>query len=86
MTLFAFAEPERPTTKQPIRQKLASLDPLSTLILLGTVVTLVLGLQLGGAALPWSDSRVWGNLLGSGLLLFSFIVVQLYKKQRYVLS
>ncbi|KAJ4396390.1 hypothetical protein N0V93_000609 [Gnomoniopsis smithogilvyi] len=82
MTLFAFVEPERPTTRKSVQQKLASLDALSTLLLLGMIVALVLGLQWGGASLPWNDPKVWGCLVVSGLLLAIFIAVQLHKKER----
>lgn len=39
---------------------------------------LVLGLQWGGDIWPWSDPRVWGCLLGFGLLTIAFSGLQIW--------
>ncbi|KAK0636238.1 major facilitator superfamily domain-containing protein [Bombardia bombarda] len=81
--IFTFKEPDRPSVKTtPLREKLATMDPLGTTILIGAVTCLILALQWGGAELPWSDSRVWGCLLGFVLLLAIFIGQQIRLKER----
>jgi len=76
LTYLFIEEPVRESTKKPLREKLGSLDPLGTIILIGSVTCLILALQWGGVTHPWSDSRVWGCLVGFGLTLILFIVYQ----------
>lgn len=45
---------------------------------------LVLALQWGGTVYPWSNSRVWGLLLGFGLLTILFVGLQIRGKEEYV--
>jgi MFS family permease len=81
LTHFAIKEPERESTKAPLLEKLAKLDPVGTLVLMGSVVCLILALQWGGITMPWSDSRVWGCLLGFVLTLALFIWYQVKRKE-----
>lgn len=83
-TFLGFQEPARDTTKIPLKEKLVSLDPLGTCLILASMTCLVLALQWGGAVLPWSDSRVWGTLLGFGLLLLLFLLLQVRQKEKYL--
>jgi len=83
-TYVGFQEPIRGTTNVPLREKLLSLDPIGTCLILASMTCLVLALQWGGAVLPWSDSRVWGTLLGFGLLLVLFLLLQVRQKERYI--
>ena len=84
LTWIAFKEPKRESTQKPLREKLATLDPVSTLILIGSMACLVLALQWGGSILPWSDSKVWGCLLGFALLLCLFVALQVRHKDKCV--
>ncbi len=43
------------------------------------IVCLLLALQWGGTTYPWSNSKVWGCLLGFGLLMTVFTGIQLWK-------
>ncbi|RYP44501.1 hypothetical protein DL768_009040 [Monosporascus sp. mg162] len=80
--LSLFREPHREPTKAALREKLASLDPIGTVILVGAVTCLILGLQWGGITLPWGHPRVWGCLLGFALMMCLFVVLQVrYKEQ-----
>ncbi|TAQ84789.1 hypothetical protein B7494_g6895 [Chlorociboria aeruginascens] len=49
---------------------------LRALILIAAMVCLLLALQWGGNDYPWSNSRVYGCLIGFGLLLALFIALQ----------
>ena len=46
---------------------------------------LLLALQWGGTTYDWSNSKVWGTLLGFGLLILAFIALQFQLKDRYSL-
>ncbi|KAJ4258183.1 hypothetical protein NW762_008329 [Fusarium torreyae] len=70
-----------PNGDRTLKEKLTSLGLKSSLVLSGTLVCLFLALQWGGSVYPWSDSRVWGCLLGFGLLLILFVVIQIRQKE-----
>jgi len=53
------------------------MDPLGAFLLMGAIVCLLLALQWGGLTYPWSNSKIWGNFIGFGLLAIAFIVVQI---------
>lgn len=59
-----------------IWQKVLKLGIWSAIILTGTITCLLLGVSWGGIKYPWADSRVWGCLLGAGLLLAIFVLIQ----------
>ncbi|KAH8203347.1 hypothetical protein TruAng_002442 [Truncatella angustata] len=73
---------QRESTKMPLREKLSTLDPIGSCILIGAITCLILGLQWGGITLPWSDSKVWGCLVGFALSMAVFIVLQIHRKER----
>ncbi|KAF0635432.1 hypothetical protein FPSE5266_10930 [Fusarium pseudograminearum] len=68
---------EAPDKDKPIKEKILGLGLSSSGLLAGTLVCLFLALQNGGSVYPWSDSRVWGCLLGFGLLLILFTYIQI---------
>ncbi|KAF6832767.1 MFS transporter [Colletotrichum plurivorum] len=63
-----------PTTVLPFVNKGQKMDPLGTVLLIPAMVSLVLALQWGGTTYPWSDGRVWGCLICSGVLTALFLV------------
>ncbi|RYP07173.1 hypothetical protein DL765_009247 [Monosporascus sp. GIB2] len=77
-----FREPHREPTKAALWEKLASLDPIGTVILVGAVTCLILSLQWGGITLPWGHPRVWGCLLGFALMVCLFVVLQVRSKEQ----
>ncbi|KAF7585593.1 hypothetical protein BBP40_010495 [Aspergillus hancockii] len=60
-------------------QKLIRLDLQGAIILIGSSVCLVFALHSGYVVYPWSDSRVWGCLMGAGLLAIAFIGWEAYR-------
>lgn len=66
----------------PLGEKLATLDPFGTCILIGAVTSLILALQWGGVSLPWSNAKVWGCLLAFVLGVVVFVVLQIHLKER----
>ena len=67
------------------KQKLSRLDIGGVLLLSAALVCLLLALMWGGTALSWSDSIVWGCLLGFGLLAIAFVILQIKLQDRYPL-
>jgi MFS family permease len=70
----------------PWNQKLRQLDLLGATLLLGATVCLNLALQWGGIVYPWSDAKVFGCLIGFGLLLITFLCLQVRGKEKLVPS
>lgn len=68
----------------PWKQKLRQLDLPGATLLLGATSCLNLALQWGGISYPWSDSKVFGCLIGFGLLLISFLYLQFRGKEKLV--
>ncbi|KAI5263785.1 putative major facilitator superfamily transporter [Aureobasidium subglaciale] len=88
---FFFSNPERKHTNMTFREKVKQIDILGAFLLICAIVCLLLALQWGGTTYPWSNSKVWGCLLGFGLLISVFIALQatlpprILVKQRTVL-
>lgn len=68
----------------PWVQKLRQLDLPGATLLLGATSCLNLALQWGGIVYPWSDSKVFGCLIGFGLLLITFLCLQWRGKEKLV--
>ncbi|KAF5982095.1 major facilitator superfamily transporter [Fusarium bulbicola] len=65
-----------PDNSHTLKEKILGLGLKSAVILAGALTCLFLALQWGGTKHPWSDSRVWGCLVGFGLLLALFVLIQ----------
>lgn len=74
---LCFQEPESDNAKLVLSRKMKGIDPLGTLLLSGSMVCLFFVISWGGVAYPWSDSLVWGNILGLGLLITLYSVSQI---------
>ena len=83
--MFLFPEPRRQSTDRKIKDKLSGIDYIGSILLISSLTCLLLGLQWGGIVWPWSNSKVWGCLLGFVLILAAFVVVQKYRKEEYVI-
>jgi MFS family permease len=79
-TVFVFFKnPKRKSTSLTFKQKIGQMDILGAVFLICGIVCLLLALQWGGTQYPWSDSRVWGTLLGFGLIILVFIGLQVWR-------
>lgn len=65
-----------------VKEKVKQIDILGAFFLISAIVCLLLALQWGGTVHPWSDSKVWGCLLGFGLLILTFCGIQVWLKDR----
>ncbi|MCJ1386956.1 hypothetical protein MMC17_010085 [Xylographa soralifera] len=60
----------------PLQEKLKYMDPLGTIILVGAISCLLLALQWGGQSLPWSSGKIIGLIVGFGVLVILFAIVE----------
>ncbi|KIX94903.1 uncharacterized protein Z520_09213 [Fonsecaea multimorphosa CBS 102226] len=76
---FFFKNPERRHSNMTSRQKIGQIDLIGAFFLICAIVCLLLALQWGGTTYAWSNSKVWGCILGFGLLIIVFTGIQLWK-------
>ncbi|OGM45057.1 efflux pump antibiotic resistance protein [Aspergillus bombycis] len=74
--------PPLPFLNTPLKEKVLQMDLPGTLILVSALVCYVLALQWGGVSLSWGDSKVVGTLVGFGVLLVTYAIVQWVQKER----
>ena len=79
---FFFKNPDRKHSKLTLKQKISHIDLLGAFFLITSIVCLLLALQWGGSVYPWHDSKVWGCLLGFGLLISVFTALQFYRGEK----
>ena len=82
VVFFFFSNPERQYSHIPIKKRLQEVDLMGAVFLICAIVSLLLALQWGGQTYPWKNSKVWGNLLGFGLIISVFIGIQIWQKDR----
>ena len=63
----------------PLMTKLKKMDLAGTVLFIGAICCLVLALQWGGQVMPWASSKIVGILVGFGVILFVFGIVQYYR-------
>lgn len=62
------------------------MDPLGTFTIMAAIVCYLLALQWGGTTKAWSSSDVIGTLVGFGLFLILFVVVEWYMGDRALMQ
>jgi MFS family permease len=82
VVFFFFSNPDRQYSHMPFKARLRQVDLVGAVFLICGIVCLLLALQWGGQTYPWGNSKVWGNLLGFGLIIIVFISIQIYQKDR----
>ncbi|OCL11666.1 MFS transporter [Glonium stellatum] len=85
VVFFFFTNPERQHSHMSVKDRIKEIDLLGALFLICSIVCLLLALQWGGTTYPWHNSRIWGCLLGFGLLIIIFIGLQLHRGDRATL-
>ncbi|KAL2073645.1 hypothetical protein VTL71DRAFT_10971 [Oculimacula yallundae] len=75
--LLCFESPAGLPLQMLLKQKLAKLDIGGAILMISGMTCLFLALQKGGAVYLWSDSRVWGCLLGFVLITGAFIALEI---------
>ncbi|KAB2101662.1 Efflux pump [Alternaria gaisen] len=82
VVFFFFTNPRRTYSHLPVKERLKKIDIVGAVFLICAIVCLLLCLQWGGFSYAWSNSKVWGTLLGFGLLISVFIGIQLRQEDR----
>lgn len=82
VVFFFFSNPERQYSHMSFKQRMKEVDVVGAVFLICAIVCLLLALQWGGQVYPWKNSKVWGNLLGFGLIISVFIGIQIWQKDR----
>ncbi|CAA9958266.1 MFS transporter [Pyrenophora teres f. maculata] len=82
VVFFFFTNPKRQYSHLPVKERLKNIDIAGAVFLICAIVCLLLTLQWGGFTYAWSNSKVWGTLLGFGLLIIIFIIIQLRQGER----
>jgi MFS family permease len=77
-----FKPPKRKSTGLSLKEKILEIDLIGALFLICAIVCLLLALQWGGTTYEWKNSKVWGCLLGFGLLIAVFIAQQFRRGDR----
>lgn len=77
--LIFFKPPQRDLGKLTVLEKIKKIDILGAVFLICAIVCLLLALQWGGTTHPWHSSRIWGLLLGFGLIIVVFIGIQIWR-------
>ena len=80
---FFFKNPKRKHSDLTFKQKILEMDLAGAFFLICGIVCLLLALQWGGSTYPWRDSKVWGCIIGFGLLIMIFIGIQFRRCDRY---
>ena len=60
-------------------QVLTRFDPMGTILLLGTVISLLLALEWGGTTYPWSSGKVVAPLVVFAVLFIVWLVLQYFQ-------
>ena len=81
-----FKNPARKHTHMTFRQKIAEVDLVGAFLLICAIVCLLLALQWGGSTYPWKNSKVWGCILGFGLILVVFLVHQTWRGECFIFT
>ncbi|CAM1502003.1 Fc.00g039870.m01.CDS01 [Cosmosporella sp. VM-42] len=66
---------------ETLKRQLIRMDPIGTTLFLPGIVCFILALQWGGATYPWNDGRVIALFVVAGVLLLSFVGVQIWRQE-----
>lgn len=84
--LFFF---QAPAASKPVKadwkEKILQMDPLGTMTIMAAVICYLLALQWGGTTKAWNSSPVIGTLVGFGLFVILFGLVEWKMGERAVL-
>lgn len=84
IVFFCFKTPKRTAGTTSVVERLRSFDYRGSILIIGAITCMLLTLQWGGIVYPWSNSKVWGTLLGFALLTVCFIWYQLQLGEKAV--
>jgi len=80
--IIFFKNPQREHSDLSFKQKIDQMDLPGAFFLICSIVCLLLALQWGGTTYVWSNSKVWGCIIGFVLLIAVFIGLQFHRGDR----
>ncbi|KZT52965.1 major facilitator superfamily transporter [Calocera cornea HHB12733] len=81
---FKTPEAARPVDASPM-EKFLQMDLLGTFTIMAAVVCYLLALQWGGVTGPWNNSKSYGLLIGFGLLVITFAIIEWRMGERSII-
>ena len=78
MIFFILDRTKRAEYEWPLLRRLRRLDPAGAILLAASLICLFLALQYLSSAIPASNARVYGCLIGCGILAVAFVGMQIY--------
>jgi len=79
IVLFFKSPPRAKKTSVGFKNRLEQFDPIGTVLFVPGIICLLLALQWGGTEYPWSDGRIIALFVVFGILVISFVGVQIWK-------
>ncbi|KAF5657144.1 major facilitator superfamily transporter [Fusarium heterosporum] len=79
---FLLQVPDRNSTQLSLKEKLLLLDGPVCVMLLSGIVSLLIALRWGGTKYPWSNGRIIGLFVVTGICLVAFVAIQILLPQR----
>lgn len=80
--LFTLKDTQNEFQRMTFKKRLAEIDILGAILLIGGIASLLLALQRGGITYKWSDPRVWPLMAAFGASMPIFCVVQWKRGER----
>lgn len=62
----------------PTKEKLKRMDPVGTILMIGSISSILLALQLGGQTYPWSNARIIALIVIFVVILVAWVCWQVY--------
>ncbi|KAF2122755.1 major facilitator superfamily transporter [Lophiotrema nucula] len=84
--IFFKTPPAAKPAEATLQEKLLQMDPLGVALMMGATISFILALQYGGTIKPWNSSTVIGLLVGFGLMIIAFIILELFQGERAMLT
>ncbi|KAL7940960.1 major facilitator superfamily transporter [Trichoderma barbatum] len=84
--LFFRTPPAAKPANATLREKFLQMDPLGTALVMGAVISYLLGLHLGGGTKSWQSGTVVGLLIGCGLMIIAFGLWEFVQGERAMLA
>ncbi|CBQ72959.1 related to mfs1-putative multidrug transporter [Sporisorium reilianum SRZ2] len=65
-----------PVPSMPLKTKLAKMDVVGNLVLLGSVVSILIAVTEGGVSYPWSSAHIWVPMVVGMAGFFLFLLIE----------
>lgn len=84
--LFFFKTPAQAVpVKATLKEKILQMDLPGTFTIMAAVICYILALQWGGQSKSWNSGDVIGTLVGFGVIMILFVIIQYYQGERAII-